>query len=97
MIEGVGRMMPVTPAVGEAQLSAQAAAAQAAGVRAGKDPAPASVADVSLGRLAAAMAAAPPVDAAKVATLRAAIAEGVYRPDPMAIAGAMMAQAEPGV
>lgn len=87
MIEGVGRMQPVTSVVtGEAQ-------ARELEGRPGMARAEAPAAELSLGRLAADMAAAPPVDAARVASLRAAIAEGNYRPDPVAIAGAMIDQA----
>jgi flagellar biosynthesis anti-sigma factor FlgM len=93
MIEGVGRMQPVTPALGEASSSPAAGAPREAG---GKPALAAPMADMSLARLAAEMAAAPPVDAAKVAMLRDEIAGGSYRPDPMAIAGAMMAQSAGG-
>ena len=37
------------------------------------------------------MAAAPPVDGGKVASLKAAIADGSYAVDPLAIAGKMIA------
>lgn len=40
---------------------------------------------------ARALAAAPPVDGARVADLRARIADGSYRADPAAIAGKMIA------
>jgi negative regulator of flagellin synthesis FlgM len=91
MIEGVGRMQPVTPALGEAQSSASAGAVRDTGA---KPALAAPVADMSLARLAAEMAAAPPVDSAKVAMLRGEIAAGSYRADPMAIAGAMIDQSQ---
>nr|WP_310525283.1 flagellar biosynthesis anti-sigma factor FlgM [Polymorphobacter sp.] len=45
----------------------------------------------NLGRIAKDLAASPPVDAGKVATLKAAIASGNYRPDPAKIAERMVA------
>ncbi|QXQ05602.1 flagellar biosynthesis anti-sigma factor FlgM [Sphingosinicellaceae bacterium] len=45
---------------------------------------------------ARALAASPPVDGAKVVRLRAAIADGIYKPDPEAIAGKMIALDLPG-
>lgn len=87
MIEGVGRMQPVTSVVtGEAQ-------ARAAETKPGATRTEAPAADLSLGRLVTDMATSPPVDAARVEALRQGIASGAYQADPMAIAGAMMAQA----
>ena len=95
MIEGVSRMQPVMPAAsGAVSGEAQARGAEAGGPVAGRARvAGAEVAELSLGRLLADMAAAPPVDAARVADLRDAIAQGRYRADPVAIAGAMLRQA----
>lgn len=94
MIEGLGRMQPVGPAVTEAQTRGSAAGEA---VKAGAGvPKEARAADLSMGRLASEMAAAPPVDMARVAALREAIAEGRYKADPEAIAGAMIAQAGEG-
>ena len=45
---------------------------------------------------ARALAASPPVDEAKVVRLRAAIADGSYKPDADAIAGKMLALDLPG-
>lgn len=42
------------------------------------------------GQLVREMAATPPVDSARVGALRQAIAAGNYKPDPQAIAGAML-------
>lgn len=42
------------------------------------------------GQLVREMAASPPVDSARVGALRQAIAAGSYKPDPQAIAAAMM-------
>jgi len=96
MIEGVGRMQPITPtgssALGETQTPA------VTGRKAGADKrlVPETAADLSVSRMAADMAAAPPVDMDRVARLREAIASGAYRPDPMAIAEAIIAQGEAG-
>lgn len=48
-------------------------------------------ADAGLAGIARELAAAPPVDSAKVERLRDAIVAGEYRPDPEAIAAAMLA------
>ncbi len=42
------------------------------------------------GQLVREMAATPPVDSARVSALRQAIAAGTYKPDPQAIASAML-------
>jgi negative regulator of flagellin synthesis FlgM len=42
------------------------------------------------GALVAELAKAPPVDSVRIASLKAAIADGSYRIDPDAIAGAML-------
>jgi negative regulator of flagellin synthesis FlgM len=95
MIEGLGRMQPVGPAVTETQTGTQARGGEAVKAGAGV-PKEARAADLSMGRMASEMAAAPPVDMARVAALREAIAEGRYKADPEAIAGAMIAQAGEG-
>ncbi len=94
MIDGVGRMQPVAPATVETNGRKADGAALRAGMVAGRMPAGVEKpADVSLQRMGAAMAASPPVDAAKVAALREAMVAGSYRLDPMAIADAMLRQA----
>ncbi|WP_416909055.1 MAG: flagellar biosynthesis anti-sigma factor FlgM [Polymorphobacter sp.] len=91
MIEGVGRMQPVAPATAETNGRAGVPAdVRAAGRPALGADAPA---DVSLQRLGREMAAEAPVDAAKVAALRAAIGAGSYVVDADAIADAMLRQA----
>jgi negative regulator of flagellin synthesis FlgM len=83
MIDGVGRAWLRQLAVfgndapGRATASTPAAAAPRAA--AGK-----------AGQLVRDMAAAPPVDSARVNALRQAIAAGTYKPDPQAIASAML-------
>ncbi len=83
-------------------LSVAADAADAAGrtgpaPRAGSAPAaraaamPQAPAPSNLARIARDLAAAPPVDSAKVERLRAAIISGDYRPDPAKIAERMVA------
>lgn len=91
MIDPVGKAQPPRPAsaAGEALsrgtrlLGAAVAVAQASAVQG-----PASSA---LAQAAKDLAASPPVDTARVEQLRAAIASGDYRPDPMAIAEKMIA------
>jgi negative regulator of flagellin synthesis FlgM len=83
IVGGVGRIAPVRklmagPATASAAATARAAAASA-------PPA------AGLIRLAGALAAQPvPVDTARVAALRSAIADGRYAIDPAKIAGAMI-------
>jgi negative regulator of flagellin synthesis FlgM len=83
MIDGMGRAALQRLAVfgndapGRTVTAAPAAAApRAAGSKAGQ--------------LVREMAASPPVDSARVGALRQAIAAGTYRPDPQAIASAML-------
>lgn len=91
MIDSVGKAQPPRPAsavgealsrgtrpLGEARAVAAAAAMQG----------PASS---SLAQVAKDLAASPPVDAARVEQLRAAIISGDYRADPAAIATQMIA------
>ncbi len=91
MIEGIGRMHQISPlpSEGGARTSDHRAGARAEprGADAGMT--------VNFAGVGAEMAASPPVDAAKVASLRAAIANGDYHADPLAIALAMMAQGKP--
>lgn len=85
MIDGVGRMQPVAMAAGEVN----AKPAEPVVVRReGGDRALVSSAGIG-----AALAAEPPVDAGKVASLRLVIEAGTYRADPEAIADAMLWQA----
>lgn len=91
MIDPVGKAQPPRPAsaVGEAlsrgtrPLGAALAVAQSSAVQ--------SPASSALAQAAKDLASAPPVDAARVEQLKAAIASGDYRPDPRAIAAKMMA------
>ena len=91
VIDSVGKAQPprATAAVSEAlsrgtrPLGAAVQVAQAAAVKG-----PASSA---LAQAAKDMAASPPVDRARVADLKAALASGNYRPNPMAIAEKMLA------
>jgi negative regulator of flagellin synthesis FlgM len=50
-----------------------------------------------LERMAADLAAAPPVDSARVTALKLAVDSGSYRPDPARIAEAMIAQESTGL
>lgn len=94
MIDGVGRMQPVAPATAETNGRKTDAATLRGAMTVGRMPAGVDMpADMSLQRMGAAMAAAPPVDTAKVAALREAMVAGSYRLDPMAIADAMLRQA----
>ncbi|GGI82512.1 hypothetical protein GCM10007973_18660 [Polymorphobacter multimanifer] len=88
MIEGIGRMQQITAAPPEAGARAGDQRAGARPERTAGDEAQA----MSLAKVSADMAASPPVDAAKVASLREAIADGRYKHDPQAIAEAIMAQ-----
>ncbi len=92
MIDGIGRMQPLVAAAADA---APKAPPGPVGATAGTGGTPPGVlqpgADSSLSRIAAELAASPPVDSGKVERLRMAIADGSYKPDPMAIAGAMLA------
>jgi negative regulator of flagellin synthesis FlgM len=91
VIDSVGKAQPPRAVSGVSEaltrgtrpLGAVAEVAQAAAVQG-----PASSA---LAQAAKDMAASPPVDSARVEQLKAAIASGDYRPDPMAIAAKMMA------
>ena len=95
VIDGVGRAQAPRPvaAVGDTAASVKTAGTgrtvDAAAVAA---QAPAVS---NLGRIAKELAASPPVDAARVATLRTAIASGDYQPDPDRIAAAMIALETP--
>ncbi|MEY2883621.1 MAG: Anti-sigma-28 factor, FlgM [Pseudomonadota bacterium] len=86
MIDGIGRgglprNFQVSNLPGRVGVAGSAAAAgDAAPARAGG----------TLGRIAKDMAAAPPVDAGRVAALKQAIAGGSYRADPERIATAML-------
>lgn len=83
IVGGVVRTAPVRKLADSATTRAHPAAPRAAAA----DTLPAA----SLIRLASELAAKPaPVDTARAATLRAAIAEGRYTIDPSKIAGAML-------
>ncbi|MFZ4687930.1 MAG: flagellar biosynthesis anti-sigma factor FlgM [Polymorphobacter sp.] len=90
MIDGVGRTPPARAAAQATGGAGVRGAAEAASVAAAQAPA-----SSSLTRIARDLAAAPPVDMAKVETLRNAIASGAYRPDPEAIAAKMLALEAP--
>jgi negative regulator of flagellin synthesis FlgM len=96
MIDGFGRNQPprlqslpgmLSNRPTPASASQPAAAAGARSAVAGQTGSSA----VQLRDLARSMAAKPPVDAAKVAELRAAVQSGRYRIDPEAIAARMIA------
>ena len=86
MIDGLGRGVPLRltlAATAPAERGAPAAASAPAA-------APRAVA-ANVGRWVRDMAAAPPVDTARVEALRQAVAAGSYQPDPEAIAAKMIA------
>jgi negative regulator of flagellin synthesis FlgM len=90
MMDGI-RNSPVTPFTTRAAGSREAAADPAQPVRrAAGIGATASSASSVGAALVADLAKAPPVDAARVAALKAAIDAGSYRVDPDAIAAAML-------
>ena len=80
MIDGVGRGAPPRMMV-----------AGDAGARAPVAEAVARPMPAKFGGIVREMAASAPVDGARVAALRTAIASGSYRPDPEAIAARMLA------
>jgi len=83
IVGGVGRIAPVRKLA-----ASMATASAAASPRAASSGAPPAT---GLIRLAGELAAQPaPVDTARVAALRGAIAEGRYAVDPAKIAGAMI-------
>ncbi|MBC7505117.1 MAG: flagellar biosynthesis anti-sigma factor FlgM [Sandarakinorhabdus sp.] len=85
MIDGIGRgALPRLPAPG-GETGVRAAASEPAAAKVAGRPANASATIVRD------MAASAPVDSARVAVLRTAIAGGSYKPDPDAIAARMLA------
>lgn len=98
MIDGIGRGQApraVTP-VGEAAVKAAGAdgalrTVAATEVAAGSAETAQAERFRNLGGLARELAVSPPVDGRKVAMLRAAIAQGSYRPDSEQIAARMLA------
>ena len=88
MIDGIGRNTPTWLAAAN-NSSAATRAADGAGPVTPGTPRPGSA--PAFGALAREMAASPPVDAARVAALRTAIASGAYVVDPDAIAARMLA------
>jgi flagellar biosynthesis anti-sigma factor FlgM len=100
MIDGIGRAQAPRAVAPASEAPAKASAADGA-ARPGNalpvaDPSVAAAAALAaaspnLTGLARELAAAPPVDSAKVAMLRDAIVRGDYRPDPGRIAAAMIA------
>jgi negative regulator of flagellin synthesis FlgM len=90
MIDGIrnGGMNPfISSSAARAASVREAAADPSQPVRASSG---ASAVKPGLGALVAALAKAPPVDETRVASLKAAMAEGSYRIDPDAIAAAML-------
>ncbi|MGV7122684.1 flagellar biosynthesis anti-sigma factor FlgM [Sphingopyxis sp. 550A] len=84
IVGGVGRIVPVR------KLAASLASAAASGAAAPRAAPSGAMPAAGLIRLAGELAAQPaPVDTARVAALRGAIAEGLYVADPAKIAGAM--------
>lgn len=92
MIDGVGKNLAGRIDLARAGVDQSAAAAKAAGSAAAPAKGPAVGAAVS-----DIVAAGPPVDADKVAAIRAAIAEGRYPVDPARIADRMIALDLPGL
>ncbi len=86
MIDGVGRGQPPLIAVARS-LPARLEGAQ---------PLVQPAVNSTLARISKDLAASPPVDSARVAALRNAIASGSYRIDPDKIAARMMALETPG-
>lgn len=86
MIDGLGRGSPLRPT-----LAGNAAAARAAPATAAAPAASPRALSAQAGQRVRDMAASPPVDVARVAALRLAIADGSYKPDPDAIAAKMIA------
>jgi len=86
MIDGIGRSgpprLPVAGGDGVARTSDLRAGLVA---KSPKAPATAQISGIARD-----LAASPPVDAARVAALRVAIAGGTYKPDPDRIAAAMI-------
>lgn len=97
VIDGLGRAPPPRAVAATADAAARATAAVGATGKAGDVAAvaPQEPAASNLARIAAELAAEAPVDTAKVAALRLAIASGDYTPDPDRIAAAMIALETP--
>jgi len=83
MIDGVGKSGPGPIDLGRADKSKATAPVSRAGIRNGEGPVESAVFGLVSG--------GAPVDAAKVATIRAAIAQGRYPVDPDKIAERMIA------
>lgn len=85
IVGGVGRIAPVR------KLAASLASATTSGAAAPRAAPSGAMPAAGLIRLAGELAAQPvPIDTARVATLRGAIAEGRYAVDPARIAGAII-------
>lgn len=86
MIDGIGRSGPQRPPVTAGDGVAKPADLRSRmEVRSPKAAVPAQISGIARD-----LAASPPVDAARVAALRSAIAGGTYKPDPDRIAAAMI-------
>ena len=86
MIDGIGRSGPQRLPVASGDGVARTTELRGGlAVKSPKAPATAQISGVARD-----LAASPPVDAARVAALRAAIAGGAYKPDPERIAAAMI-------
>ena len=92
MIDGIGRTPPPRAAVTSGNMPAKTGDGEAVSRVVGAAPVAGQAAAASnLGRIAKDLAASPPVDAARVAALKTAIASGEYRPEPGKIAERMLA------
>lgn len=86
MIDGIGRSGPQRPPVAAGDTTAKVN-----DLRAGmQTKSPRAAVSAQISGIARDLAASPPVDAARVAALRSAIAGGTYKPDPDRIAAAMI-------
>jgi negative regulator of flagellin synthesis FlgM len=95
MIDGIGRAGAPRPVAAAAEAILRGAGRAGEALPAAASGAAQAPATSNLARIAKDLAASPPVDTAKVETLRNAIASGAYRPDPAKIAERMMALEAP--
>jgi negative regulator of flagellin synthesis FlgM len=100
MVNGISGGTGNFPSMKTADTSRTPAAPDAARTRRAAPPEPPAVppaAPTRLERIAADLAVKPPVDQSRVEALKLAIAAGTYKPDPVRIAGAMIAQESAGL
>jgi negative regulator of flagellin synthesis FlgM len=95
MIDGIGRVGAPRPVAAATEAVLRGAGRAGEPLPAAASGAAQAPATSNLARIAKDLAASPPVDTAKVETLRNAIASGAYRPDPAKIAERMMALEAP--